>query len=182
MSRLASIKITIMELNGYFYCGKCCLLSGSLWKMLFPSASADLSESLHNGNVSSISFHLARQPTSQRMHGCLLTAGFSLVLLWTLHLQGGRGHFIPCSSSFPSFKTEHFFLSFLLSVSYCSSVEHLLVQWRMEHVLVFQVALVSWELRRIFHSLSETEVLPCTLHSCFVSFFLQLVLLVWIKL
>lgn len=112
MSRLASIKITIMELNGYFYCGKCSLLPGSLWKMFFPSASADLSENLHNGNASSVSFHLARQPTSQRVHGCLLSAGFSLVLLWTLHLQGGRRHFIPCSSSFSSLKTEQFFLSF----------------------------------------------------------------------
>lgn len=43
--------------------------------MFFPSATADLSESLHNGNASSISFHLARQPTSQLMHCCLLTAG-----------------------------------------------------------------------------------------------------------
>lgn len=74
MSRLASIKITIMELNGYFYCGKHSLLSGSLWKMFFPSDSADLSKSLHNGNASSISFHLV---DSQSMHGCLLTAGFS---------------------------------------------------------------------------------------------------------
>lgn len=77
MSRLASIKITIMELNGYFYCGKHSLLSGSLWKMFFLSDSADLSESLHNGNASSVSFHLV---DSQCVHGCLLTAGFSSAL------------------------------------------------------------------------------------------------------
>ena len=112
MSRLASIKITVMELNGYFHCRKCSLLSGSLWKMFFPWALADLSESLHNGNASSISFHLARQPTSQRVHGCLLTAGFSLPLLWMLHLQGGKGHFIPRSFSFTFLKMEQFFLFF----------------------------------------------------------------------
>lgn len=181
MSRLGSIKITIMELNGYFYCGKCSLLSGSLWKMFCSSASTDLSESLHNGNASSISSHLARQATSQCMHGCLLTVGFPLVLLWALHLQGGRGHFIPGKSPFPSLKTEQLFM--FLASCHCSSVEHLLVQWWREHILLFRAMLVSWELRNIFHLLSETEVLPFTLHSCFVAvfFFLQWFLLVWIK-
>jgi len=76
MSRLPPIKITVMEFNGCFYCEKCSLLSGSLWKMFFPSAMVDLSESLRDGNASSISLHLARQPPSQCVHCCLLTACF----------------------------------------------------------------------------------------------------------
>lgn len=115
-----------------------------------------------------LQYHFTLRTVSVCMAVCSLQA---LVLLWTLHLQGGREHFIPCSSSFPSLRA-FFLVFFLLSVRYCSSVGHPLVQWWMEHVVVFQVVLVSWEVRTIFHVLSERKVLPCTLHSCFMTVFL----------
>lgn len=165
MSRLASIKITIMELNGYFYCGKHSLLSESLWKIFFPSGPADLSDSLHNGNASSVSFHLV---DSQCVHGSLLTAGFSSAL----NTPSTRWQRTLYSMQLLLSLSQSIFSCLFPVVSYCSSVGHLLVQWWMEHMLVFQVVLVSWELRTIFHVLSETEVLPCTLHSCFMTVFL----------
>lgn len=148
MSRLASIKIPIKLHYDYFYCGKWSLLSGSLWKMFFSSASADLSESLRNGNVSSISFHLARQPTSQHIHGCLLTAGFSVVPFLNVPTAKWQRTLYSMQLLLSVSQNRAIFLVFfLLAVSHCYSAKHLLVQWWVEHVLVFQAVLVSWELK-----------------------------------
>lgn len=64
-----------MERNGcVFYCGKCSLLSGSL-KNVLPIGYRRHFRKSSQWKSSSISLHLARQPTSQLMHCCLLTAG-----------------------------------------------------------------------------------------------------------
>lgn len=152
MSRLPPIKITVMEFNGCFYCEKCSLLSGSLWKMFFPSAMVDLSESLRDGNASSISLHLARQPPSQCVHCCLLTACFFLALLKTFpFVRWQRTLF------FFSVKMVVSLVLFLLSVNRCSSVEQLLVQWWTEHIPVFQAVLISWELKTFFPSFQSVS-------------------------
>lgn len=165
MSRLTSIKITIMELNGYFYCGKHSLLSESFWKMFFPSDPADLSESLHNGNASSVSFHLE---DSQCVHGSLLTAGFSSAL------------------NTPSTRWQRTLYSMQLLLSLSQSIFSclfpvfsalLLLCGAFSGPVVNGACVGIWsgscQLRRtIFHVLSETEVLPCTPHSCFMTVFL----------
>lgn len=155
-----------MEFNGCFYCGKHSLLSGSLWKMFFPSAMVDLSESLCNGNASSISLHLARQPPSQCVHCCLFIVCFFFscarnISICTLQSKEKDTLF------FFSLKTVIFLVLFLLSVNRSSSVEQLLVQWWTEHMLVFQAVLISWELKTFFpsfQSVSTSLYSPQMLH------------------
>lgn len=153
MSRLPSIKITVMEFNGCFYCGKHSLLSGSLWKMFFPSAMVDLSESLCNGNASSISLHLARQPPSQCVHCCLFIACFFFSSARSISICKVAKETV----FFFSLKTVIFLVLFLLPVNCCSSVEQLLVQWWTERKLVFQAVLISWELKTFFPSFQSVS-------------------------
>lgn len=152
MSRLPPIKITVMEFNGCFYCEKCSLLSGSLWKMFFPSAMVDLSESLRDGNASSISLHLARQPPSQRVHCCLLTACFFFSSAQNISICKVAKDTILLFRQNGSFSCL-----ILLSVNRCSSVEQLLVQWWTEHIPVFQAVLISWELKTFFPSFQSVS-------------------------